>query len=222
MDRCRQGDKPLSEPMMVSLLTYICVSRPQWVKNTHTCTCDIPYRNVTPQLFVLLIRCGVQENLDRGRIRWEPLGHVKRSPLCIMDPGLPDGASKPHVVSPWKPRGLGWQVPEPWRRTWCTLVLYQQWGLRVGDLWYWSVSWVLDDCQFILGSLGWPENELDFRLSGKVSIAWNRQCYSQNSYIDIFWCQILIASKTGKACSDVFLTSILDIIENIFFEMNIK
>ena len=24
------GDKPLSEPMMVSLLTHICVTRPQW------------------------------------------------------------------------------------------------------------------------------------------------------------------------------------------------
>ena len=30
----RPGDKPLSEPMMVSLLTHICVTRPQWVKNT--------------------------------------------------------------------------------------------------------------------------------------------------------------------------------------------
>ena len=28
----RQGDKPLSEPMMVSLPTHICVTRPQWVK----------------------------------------------------------------------------------------------------------------------------------------------------------------------------------------------
>ena len=28
----RLGDKPLSEPMMVSLLTHICVTRPQWVK----------------------------------------------------------------------------------------------------------------------------------------------------------------------------------------------
>ena len=28
----RSGDKPLSEPMMVSLLTPICVIRPQWVK----------------------------------------------------------------------------------------------------------------------------------------------------------------------------------------------
>ena len=27
----RPGDKPLSEPMMVSLKTHICVTRPQWV-----------------------------------------------------------------------------------------------------------------------------------------------------------------------------------------------
>ena len=26
------GDKPLSEPMMISLLMHICVTRPQWVK----------------------------------------------------------------------------------------------------------------------------------------------------------------------------------------------
>ena len=32
----RIGDKPLSEPMMVNLLTYICVTRPQWV-NAHLC-----------------------------------------------------------------------------------------------------------------------------------------------------------------------------------------
>ena len=28
----RSGDKPLSEPMMISLPTHICVARPQWVK----------------------------------------------------------------------------------------------------------------------------------------------------------------------------------------------
>ena len=31
---CRPGDKPLSEPMMVSLLTHICVTRPQWFKSS--------------------------------------------------------------------------------------------------------------------------------------------------------------------------------------------
>ena len=29
----RSGDKPLSEPMMVTLLTNICVTRPQWVNS---------------------------------------------------------------------------------------------------------------------------------------------------------------------------------------------
>ena len=29
----RPGDKPLSEPMMVSLPTHICVTRPQWVND---------------------------------------------------------------------------------------------------------------------------------------------------------------------------------------------
>ena len=29
----RPGDKPLSEPMMVSLPTHICVTRPQWVNS---------------------------------------------------------------------------------------------------------------------------------------------------------------------------------------------
>ena len=30
-----QGDKPLSEPMLVSFLTHICVIRPQWVNNAN-------------------------------------------------------------------------------------------------------------------------------------------------------------------------------------------
>ena len=33
----RPGDKPLSEPVMVSLLTHICVTRPQWVKHVWSC-----------------------------------------------------------------------------------------------------------------------------------------------------------------------------------------
>ena len=33
----RPGDKPLSEPMVGSLLTHICVTRPQWVKQRVPC-----------------------------------------------------------------------------------------------------------------------------------------------------------------------------------------
>ena len=41
----RPGDKPLSEAMMVSLLTHICVTRPQWVNVFMTILfpCDNPY-----------------------------------------------------------------------------------------------------------------------------------------------------------------------------------
>ena len=44
----RPGDKPLSEPMMVSLLTQICVTRPQWVNisieiNRHWWNCIIEH-----------------------------------------------------------------------------------------------------------------------------------------------------------------------------------
>ena len=34
----RAGDKPLSEPMMVRLLTHICVTQPQWAKWLKTTT----------------------------------------------------------------------------------------------------------------------------------------------------------------------------------------
>ena len=38
----RPGDKPLSEPMMVNLLTHICVTRPQWLnKWSKTCILSI-------------------------------------------------------------------------------------------------------------------------------------------------------------------------------------
>ena len=41
----RPGDKPLFEPMMVSLLTHICVTRPQWVNGSKSIlkhvTCNV-------------------------------------------------------------------------------------------------------------------------------------------------------------------------------------
>ena len=39
----RSGDKPLSKPMMLSLLTHICVTRPQWVNFVST-FCEINIR----------------------------------------------------------------------------------------------------------------------------------------------------------------------------------
>ena len=39
----RPGDKPLSEPRVESLLTHICVTRPQWVKITRHIRCNLAY-----------------------------------------------------------------------------------------------------------------------------------------------------------------------------------
>ena len=42
----RSGDNSLSEPMMVSLLTHICVTRPQWVNSLAHGKCDGNCKNV--------------------------------------------------------------------------------------------------------------------------------------------------------------------------------
>ena len=47
---CRPGDKPLSEPMMVSLLTHICVTRPQWVNED----CNVYVAMITHR-----VGCGI-------------------------------------------------------------------------------------------------------------------------------------------------------------------
>ena len=45
MGRRRPGDKPLSEPIMVSLVTHICVTWPPLVKKRVSCVCKtISYR----------------------------------------------------------------------------------------------------------------------------------------------------------------------------------
>ena len=76
----RPGDKPLSEPMMVSLLTHICVTGPQWVNEVFTgvgicngsiipwCTCD----------FIVVIdyltrNFGLSFNLDSTKLLPEPV-----------------------------------------------------------------------------------------------------------------------------------------------------
>ena len=57
MARRRPGDKPLSEPMVFSLPTHICITRPQWVWNLFS------WRKVIPQVIPwLLMICRGQVN----------------------------------------------------------------------------------------------------------------------------------------------------------------
>ena len=66
----RPGDKPLSEAMMVSLLTHICVTRPQWVNRCvillHLATVRCP---VLPWWQLTLI-CEDVNTLCKNKIIW--------------------------------------------------------------------------------------------------------------------------------------------------------
>ena len=106
MDWRRPGDKPLSESLMVSLLTDICVTRPQWVK-------------VTMVIWILEVRRSLREHMDlclRCKACQVPTAwnvkHVSCSNLKITVIGvswLPYPDSKVHgaIMGPtW-----GWQDP---------------------------------------------------------------------------------------------------------------
>ena len=70
---CRPGDKPLSEPVVVSLLTHICVTRPHWVKRSrwpgisHCLYRDSSW-HISGQFF-LLCRCS-QWGMTPDSICW--------------------------------------------------------------------------------------------------------------------------------------------------------
>ena len=62
----RWGDKPLSEPMMVDLLTHICVTRPQWVKKGQT----IAWTN-DDSVHKLIFNEAVQKQKLQNHTHWQ-------------------------------------------------------------------------------------------------------------------------------------------------------
>ena len=63
----RSGDKPLSEPMMASLLTHIWVTRPQWVKH-HAALFNFCFQ----VLFCKEIACwSLQWGIQRITVNWD-------------------------------------------------------------------------------------------------------------------------------------------------------
>ena len=73
----RPGNKPLSEPMMVGLLTHICVTRPQWVKPLHAAyfICPFPSQNV-----LFSMRKRSQKKAEKKAARRKKKSPQKRSP----------------------------------------------------------------------------------------------------------------------------------------------
>ena len=58
----RPGDKPLSEPMMYSLLTHICVTRPQWGNGSKIFNSSGPSdasNSVSNNINVFVVNCAL-------------------------------------------------------------------------------------------------------------------------------------------------------------------
>ena len=66
----RPGDKPLSEPMMTSLPTHICVTRPQWVNSL---TNVMRTRTLFTNSFIIVT------DDDQRHLRWRS----KKAPVCV-------------------------------------------------------------------------------------------------------------------------------------------
>ena len=60
----RPGDKPLSEPMMVSLLKHICVAGPQWVKWVNSVLSCSMYKVLRKKSWVCCSLIGLPSNLS--------------------------------------------------------------------------------------------------------------------------------------------------------------
>ena len=65
----RPGDKPLSEPMMVSLPSHICVTRPQWVNSLAPERCCCGHELV---IFKLISRTDISSISNATALRWMP------------------------------------------------------------------------------------------------------------------------------------------------------
>ena len=72
----RPGDKPLSKPMMVSLLTHICVTRPQWVKECISIKFYFKFKSF--HLRKCILQCHLQNG---GHLVWASLLNL----LCWAD-----------------------------------------------------------------------------------------------------------------------------------------
>ena len=94
----RPGDKPLSEPMMVSLLTHICVTRPQWV-NERTCVTKLL---IMAQMASCNLRGPLPYSFSRGS--WECWSHISRKPSVlasvIIVRGITTQLTTLHVLCP--------------------------------------------------------------------------------------------------------------------------
>ena len=92
----RSGDKPLFEPMMVSLQTHICVTRPQWVNTYNPCQADLFRKFMKIYLYFLLFLDTKYANLVQilsRRMQWS-ICQYRISARCQIH--------FPNTAEPWR------------------------------------------------------------------------------------------------------------------------
>ena len=72
-------DKPLSEPMVGSLLTHVCVTRPQWVKKTlYLGTLEFNPETVTEIVSLVIRQCISKMFIKICKLSWRPFTNSKQ------------------------------------------------------------------------------------------------------------------------------------------------
>ena len=117
----RPGDKPLSEPMMVSLPTHICVARPQWVNSLAP---GRPGCHFKTAIFNLVLLIGIFISSNDNPLRWMSWDLTNKSTLvqvmawcrqatshylsqCWPSSMLPYGVTRPQCVNTLRLRWNG-------------------------------------------------------------------------------------------------------------------
>ena len=139
----RSGDKPLSDLMIVSLLTHICVTRPQWVKVMDCC---------------LKAPTIIRTNID---FSWKSVAITSEGNYITMTPSKnkqPDGLTELHCNLNSRPRNGAFGA-----HNWNTLKIYSQWACKtrmMGKQWKIfekMTEYLIYDLHLFL-DLKWPRN----------------------------------------------------------------
>ena len=109
----RPGTKPLSEPVMVSLLMHICITWPQWVNSLAPGRCGNNFKRVIFKLTSRIWLFSNQYEIALGRMPLDPTDD--KSKLVQVMAWCLTACTKPLpeilVISDWWLRHLLWNFP---------------------------------------------------------------------------------------------------------------
>ena len=118
----RSGDKPLSEPIMVSILTHICVTRPQWVNTLAPGRYVSKSLSVIFKLILMIDGSCISGEITIGRMS---LVFTTNTPTLVKEMSWCRQATSHYLGQCW-PRSMStygvtrpqWIGGKAWMKTW--------------------------------------------------------------------------------------------------------